>query len=99
MTLEQATPFIVMVIMSGITIGLAKWTRGTGKTDKELERLEECKVDVSDCVERHGHIQNFKTRIGKESDDHRNSITKLEKGMIFLVKEQGGDPHAMGLMD
>ena len=97
--MTEVLPLIAVTISSLVAIGIALWSRGSSRSYSDVKHLRENKVDVSDCTERHGHLQNFKIRIGQESDKHRRSINRLEKGMIFLVQKQGGDPVSMGLMD
>ena len=99
---ERISPFIIVIIASSISIWIAFWSRKNAKIDDRRDKLDNRfgkKVDIDDCLERHIHIQNFKERLGRESDGHRKSINRLEKGMIFLVQKQDGDPSAMGLMD
>lgn len=73
------------------------------KADKEeydrFQTLLNGKVDRTECDKSHDSVQRFKERMGMESDLHRNSITRLEKGMIFVVEKLGGNPAQMGFME
>ncbi len=65
---------------------------------KELETLIKEKPDHKDLIDIKDSFTSFKERFGKELERQTTSNIRIEKCMIYLVKEQGGDPVAMGLI-
>jgi len=101
MKIDMQSPLFIAFFTSMVMLGLtvlnifhAKKTNGINTLRKVLDS----KVDKETCNKTHEAVQRFKTRIGEESDEHRESITKIEKGMIWVVQKMGGDPASMGLM-
>jgi hypothetical protein len=98
MTKQIIVATIPAFMTSLVTVFLAVYTiMHTKKNDskKEIKKLLDSKVDKEECAKVHSHVQNFKERIGEESDGHRTAIARLEKGMVFLVTKNGGDPSSL----
>lgn len=91
-------PLAGSVLNAAILIIWAIWVNkslkkanGVEKTEKALKELKVDKVDKNGC-------DNFKTRIGNESDEHRKKIEKINRALIFLVTTNGGNPSDMKLI-
>lgn len=97
MTLKEflSNPFVIMLCMGIISFALTVYNNAQHKKNSSAETIKdglECKVDKDDC-------HSFRRRIGKESDDNREDIQKLQQGLAFLVGRAGGDPQSMGLLN
>lgn len=91
------TPIAGTLLMI-LTIILGYWITSwrLGKKAREASLVE--KVNVVDCNSYKKETDSFKRRFGKEVDEHSGTLIRIEKALIFLVTENGGDPQKMGLM-
>lgn len=79
----------VSVIGVLVMISIALYQRRNSLSDKIWSKLD-LKVDKENC-------QSFRTRIGKESDDHRihidgmkQDITEIKEGIAYLKGKSNG---------
>lgn len=82
MTITEALkhPFFIALWMSIITIGVPILTYTLHKKSNDgetLKKLLDSKVDKEIC-------KSFKSRIGKESDEHKRDIDNLEVSVAYI---------------
>ena len=78
----EFVPLIAVGVSSFVAIGIAAWNRGKSSDDhvwEAIEKLNDNKVNRDDC-------RSFKTRIGSESDEHREHISEVKED-ISEIKE------------
>ena len=102
MNIDVNSPFVITLLnavaMAGLTLWNAIYTRK--RSDHEqLKKLLEGKMDKLECQKHQESLFRFKERIGTESELRKTEVVKIQKALIFIVQNMGGDPVAMGLLD
>lgn len=95
-------PMTIALWLSIVTIGVPLLTYYLNKKSngaEALQKLLDGKVNNKDCTPAMKRVGCAIDGCEEDIKSDKRAITKIQKGMIWLVKDHKGDPAALGLMD